>query len=68
MVASRRVGGAVERNRARRLLREAWRAAVPRVRGGHVVVLVARRGIAGATANDLIEEVAGLLLQAGVIR
>ena len=41
-VAGRRVGGAVARNRARRLLREAWVAISPRVEEGWVAVFVAR--------------------------
>ncbi len=57
----------MRRNRARRVLREAWRAVAPRAREGHLVVLVARPEIVGAGTNDLIEEVAGLLSRAGVI-
>lgn len=67
-VASRRVGGAVVRNRARRILREAWRALVPSVREGHHVVLVARREIVGAKAGDVTDEVRRLLVRAGVAR
>ncbi len=42
--ASKRIGGAVERNRARRRLREAAREILPqRARRGHDYVIVARR-------------------------
>lgn len=66
-IAGRRIGGAVERNRARRVLREAWRMLAPRCREGHHIVLVARPEIAGARSGDLMEEVGGLLARANVI-
>jgi ribonuclease P protein component len=60
VVAGRRVGGAVERNRARRILREAWREAAP-VEDEDDVVLVARAGIRGSKTQDLIAEMTELL-------
>jgi ribonuclease P protein component len=66
-VAGRRVGGAVARNRARRLLREAWKEISPRVEEGWQAVLVAREGIGGARAQELLEEVGELLARAGVL-
>jgi ribonuclease P protein component len=44
-VAGRRVGGAVVRNRARRILRAAWREIAPLVRDGYDIALVARGAI-----------------------
>jgi ribonuclease P protein component len=66
-VAGRRVGGAVARHRARRLLREAWREISPRVQEGWEVVLVARGAIGGARAPGIVEEVGELLGRAGVL-
>lgn len=66
-IAGRRVGGAVARNRARRLLREAWSEISPRVQEGWEVVLVARGAIGGARAPDVVEEVGELLGRAGVL-
>ena len=66
-VAGRRVGGAVSRNRARRILRAAWRELAPRVVDGYDVVLVARASIAGARSNELVAEVEQVLLRAKAI-
>lgn len=64
-VAGRRIGGAVARNRARRLLREAWRAVVPEVPVGTEAVLVARPEILGARAGDVTEDVRRALSRTG---
>jgi ribonuclease P protein component len=64
IVAARRIGGAVQRNRARRILRAAWRQAAPQ-RDDRDVVLVAREGIRGATTQDLVTEMTELLDRGG---
>ncbi len=66
-VAGRRVGGAVTRNRARRVLRAAWRELAPRVREGYDVAVVARGVIRGAETRDLVAEMEELLVRARVI-
>lgn len=60
-VASRRIGGAVVRNRARRILREAWRELEPQAREGNDFVLVARDGVRGARTQELVTEMSELL-------
>jgi ribonuclease P protein component len=67
VAAGRRVGGAVTRNRARRLIREAWRSLAARARAGVDLVLVAGPGIDGARMQDVAEELEDRLRQAGVI-
>ena len=61
VVASRRVGGAVERNRARRILRAAWHEVASQAADGNDVVLVAREAIRGAKTQDLVSEMTELL-------
>lgn len=63
VVAARRVGGAVERNRAKRILREAWRQVSPQVTSDVDAVLVAREAIRGATTQDLVSEMSELLAE-----
>ena len=60
-VAGKKVGGAVQRNRARRILRAALREVAPRGVDGHDIVLVARESIRGARTQDLITEMTELL-------
>jgi ribonuclease P protein component len=60
VVAARRIGGAVQRNRARRILRAAWQQATPQT-DDKDVVLVAKEAIRGATTQDLVAEMTELL-------
>ena len=60
VIAGKRVGGAVQRNRARRVLRAAWRQVAEAVRDRDAV-LVARAPIVGAKSQDLVGEMTELL-------
>ena len=66
-VTSRRIGGAVVRNRARRQMKEAWRSLLRTVTDGFDVVFAARPGLPGVTTSDLAREMKELLEQAGVV-
>jgi ribonuclease P protein component len=67
VVAGRAVGGAVDRNRAKRLLREAARACQAQMEPGWDVVLIARAPLAGARLEAVRAAVRQLLVRAGVM-
>lgn len=67
MVAGKAVGGAVERNRARRVMRAALREVAPAGIGSHDAVIVARSSIRGASSSDVAAELRRLLEPEAVI-
>lgn len=68
VVSSRKVGGAVQRNRARRLLREAYRRNRHRFHGAVDVVLVARSELLAATWPDIEAELLALARRSGILK
>ena len=60
-IAGRQVGNAVDRNRARRILRASWYQVARGIGNGYDAVLVARTAIRGAKTQDLVAEMTELL-------
>ena len=66
--ASKRIGNAVKRNRARRLMREAVRLRWEAIAPGWDAVCIARRPIVNATFQDVQAACEDLLIQAGLMQ
>jgi len=56
-VAGKKIGNAVKRNRARRLMKEAARLRLPHIKPGYDLVWVARQSIDGASLKTVQENV-----------
>ena len=67
VTAAKKVGGAVQRNRCRRVIKEAYRAVSPRVAGSWDLVFVARTGTLKCTSTQIAEVMEKQLKKAGVI-
>ena len=68
ITTSKKVGNAVQRNRSRRVIREAFRALAPRVRPGFDLVLVARGKTPYVKSTDVRRQLERQLQAAGVLR
>ena len=65
-VVSRKVGGAVARNRAKRLLREALRLEGQELPDGLDIVVVARPSVAGVSYREVAGDLRDVLSAAGL--
>ena len=66
--ASRSVGNAVQRNRSKRLIREAVRLIISEIAPGWDVAIIARRGMAQASFQQTQAELEKLFERAGLYR
>ena len=66
VTASHNIGGAVERNRAKRLLREAIRGFIPSLKPAHIV-LIARPPLAKANLSETRQTLEYLFFRANLL-
>lgn len=66
VTAGRALGGAVERNRAKRLMREAVRPQIPSLRAGYDVILIARVSFLKADFREIQAVLHQLFERAGL--
>lgn len=66
ITVSKKIGGAVERNRAKRVLTAAFRSCMPQILSGHDFVLVARTRILGIKSTAAAEGLKKQLCAAGI--
>lgn len=68
ITTSKRIGNAVKRNRARRLIRESFRILSPGVAKGYDVVFVARTKTSFLKCGDVTRAMARQLKKAGILK
>jgi ribonuclease P protein component len=68
VAAGKKLGSAVIRNRAKRLLREAARDLWPRVKPGVTMLLIARAGARESTFAEMTARVKEVMSRAGVLK
>lgn len=65
-IASKKVGNSVQRNRARRLMKEAFRTSGMRLSAGYDVAFIARNTITDAKCADVQRSIEAALTRAGI--
>jgi len=67
ITTSKKIGKAVQRNRARRVIRAAYRQNAPLLKNGYDFVFVARAQTAACKSDDLTKVMKKLFEKAGVL-
>jgi ribonuclease P protein component len=68
VAAGRSIGSAVQRNRAKRQLRESLRTCLPTIRSGWDILVIARRPMREATYQQILDALITLLRRANLLQ